>query len=150
MDIVQEGLALLVVSQFGFGKRTPVDDYPLQGRGGQGVRTFKTIPKTGELIAARMVDAEHELVLISQEGTILRTPVAHISLQGRSTQGVTLMDVGDDDRVAAIAVVDMSKDFSAIEALPTGAEVKEAEDGKKPRRTKASTDGNGATPEPEA
>ncbi len=130
MDVVYPGLAVLVVSQFGFGKRTPVEDYPLQGRGGSGVRTFKTIPKTGELIAARMVDAEHELMLISQDGTVLRTPVAHISLQGRSTQGVTLMDVHDDDRVAAVAVVDMSKDFSAIEALPTGAEVKGAEDTK--------------------
>jgi DNA gyrase subunit A len=145
MDVVQPGLALLVVSQFGFGKRTPVEDYPLQGRGGSGVRTFKTIPKTGELIATRMVDAEHELVLISEDGTVLRTPVAHISLQGRSTQGVTLMDVHDDDRVAAIAVVDMSKDFSAIEALPTGAEVKEEpEDGKKPRRARKNS-GNGAS-----
>jgi DNA gyrase subunit A len=145
MDVVQPGLALLVVSQFGFGKRTPVEDYPLQGRGGSGVRTFKTIPKTGELIAARMVDAEHELVLISQDGTVLRTPVAHISLQGRSTQGVTLMDVHDDDRVAAIAVVDMSRDFSAIEALPTGAEVKEEpEGGKKPRRSRKNS-GNGAS-----
>ncbi len=122
MDIAKAGQALLVVTKFGFGKRTPVDDYPRHGRGGQGVITFKTNPKTGELIAARMVEAEHELMLISEGGIVLRTPVEHISLQGRPTQGVTLMDVGDDDRVAAVAMIDMRREFGA-EDLPTGAEV---------------------------
>jgi DNA gyrase subunit A len=120
MEIVKRGEALLVVSEFGFGKRTDVDEYPRHGRGGQGVITFKTTPKTGQLVAARMVDPEHEVILVSEEGTVLRTPVAHISLQGRPTQGVTLMDVGEDDRVAAIAVIDMRREFDPVD-LPTGA-----------------------------
>jgi DNA gyrase subunit A len=129
MDIAEPGKDILVVSVFGSGKRTPTDDYPLQGRGGQGVITFKTNPKTGELVTARTVDPEHELMLISEGGIILRTPVKHISQQGRSTQGVKLMDVGDDDRVAAVAVVDMRREFSDTESLPTGAVVKGAEPG---------------------
>ena len=87
------------------------------------MRTFKTNPKTGELIAARMVDPTHELMLISEDGIVLRTPVEHISLQGRSTQGVTLMDVEGDDRVAAVAVIDMEREYDSPEALPTGATV---------------------------
>ncbi len=124
MDIARDGKDVLVVSAQGYGKRTPVEEYPLQGRGGQGVITFKTNPKTGELVTARTVDPEHELMVISEGGTVLRTPVQHISRQGRSTQGVTIMDVGEDDRVAAIAVVDMRREFSGIEGLPTGAVVK--------------------------
>ncbi|HET9477614.1 MAG TPA: DNA gyrase subunit A [Dehalococcoidia bacterium] len=142
MDIARKDQALLVVTEFGFGKRTPVEDYPLQGRGGQGVITFKTNPKTGLLMAARMVEVEHELMLISNGGVVLRTPMAHISLQGRPTQGVTLMDVGTDDRVAAIAVIDMRRDFTAVDALPTGAEMKTTNGAKKPR----AKGGNGASP----
>jgi DNA gyrase subunit A len=135
MDIAKADQALLVVTEFGFGKRTPVEDYPRHGRGGQGVITFKTNPKTGELIAARLVEAEHELMLISEGGIVLRTPVAHISLQGRPTQGVTLMDVGDNDRVAAVAVIDMRREFGVGDELPTGAEMKT--DGKAPKTRKA-------------
>ena len=82
-------------------------------------------------------------MLISNGGVVLRTPMAHISLQGRPTQGVTLMDVGGDDRVAAIAVIDMRRDLTAMDALPTGAEMKPADGAKKPK-TKAG--GNGASP----
>ena len=142
MDIPIAGQAVLVVTEFGYGKRTPVEDYPLHGRGGQGVITFKTTPKTGRLMTARIVEAEHELILISNSGVVLRTPMAHISLQGRPTQGVTLMDVSGDDRVAAVAVIDMRRDFSGVENLPTWTTVAD-EDEKKP---KAKSNGNGAAP----
>ncbi len=131
MDVIRPGEALLVVSSNGHGKRTPVEDYPLHGRGGQGVITFKTHPKSGPLIAARIVNPAHELMLISAEGIVLRTPVAHISLQGRPTQGVKLMDVGDGDAVAAVAVIDMQSGFVEPQALPTGAIVKTKEPRKK-------------------
>jgi DNA gyrase subunit A len=108
------------VSRLGHGKRTPVDDYPKHGRGGQGVITFKTHEKSGDLVTARMVDPEHELIMVSEGGIILRTPVKHISQQGRPTQGVKLMNVGDDDRVAAVAVIDMRKEYDS-QPLPTGA-----------------------------
>ncbi|MBI2913629.1 MAG: hypothetical protein HYY03_06885, partial [Chloroflexi bacterium] len=127
MDIARPGEALLVVSALGHGKRTPVEEYPLQARGGQGVITFKTHAKSGDLIAARVVNAAHELMLISEDGIVLRTPVAHISLQGRPTQGVILMDVGEGDRVAAVAVIDMQREFAAPQPLPTGATVERRE-----------------------
>jgi DNA gyrase subunit A len=126
MEIASTAEAILVVSEFGFGKRTLVDEYPVHGRGGSGVRTFNTNPKTGELMAARMVDPSHELMLIAEDGIVLRTPVEHISRQGRSTQGVTLMDTDRDNRdnkIAAVAVIDMERDFGTSEALPTGATV---------------------------
>jgi DNA gyrase subunit A len=120
-----------------------VEEYPKHGRGGQGVRTFN-IEKRGELVTARMVDPEHELILISESGIVLRTPVNRISLQGRSTQGVRLMDVGDNDKVAAVAVIDMSKEY-AVEELPTGAQQLELEivNGKKPRAKRGSNNGRG-------
>jgi len=126
MEIASTAEALLVVSEFGFGKRTLVDEYPVHGRGGMGVRTFNTNPKTGELMAARMVDPTHELMLIAEDGIVLRTPVEHISRQGRSTQGVTLMDVdrdNRDNRIAAVAVIDMDRDYGTPQDLPTGATV---------------------------
>jgi DNA gyrase subunit A len=120
MEVAIADHALLVVSALGQGKRTPVDDYPQHGRGGQGVITFKTHAKSGDLVTAHMVDPEHELIFISEGGIIMRTPVKHISLQGRPTQGVKLMDVGTDDKVAAVAVIDMRKEYADAE-LPTGA-----------------------------
>ncbi|HXG36246.1 MAG TPA: DNA gyrase subunit A [Dehalococcoidia bacterium] len=120
MDVAQKGKALLVVSALGHGKRTPVEEYPVQGRGGQGVITFKIHPKSGELVAARIVDPTQELMLVSRDGIVLRTAVEHISLIGRSTQGVKLMDVGQGDGVATITVVDMQKAYIDNGSLPTG------------------------------
>ena len=131
MDVIRPKEALLVVSALGHGKRTPVEEYPPQTRGGQGVITFKVHAKSGELVAARIVNATHELMLISEKGIVLRTPVAHISLQGRSTQGVRLIDVGKGDAVAAVAVVDMQRGFTESQPLPTGAMVKAKEPGRK-------------------
>jgi len=147
MEIASAAEALLVVSEFGFGKRTHVDEYPRHGRGGQGVRTFKTTPKTGELMAARMVNPSHELMLISEEGIVLRTPIEHISKQLRSTQGVTLMDV-DRDRVAAVAVIDMQREYDTPDGLPTGATVALAEDGDKPKPGDAADEPKKRTPRP--
>jgi DNA gyrase subunit A len=144
MEVPITDHALLVVSALGQGKRTPVEEYPRHGRGGQGIITFRTNPRSGDLITVRMVDPEHELIFISEGGIIMRTPVKGVSLQGRPTQGVNLMNVGDDDRVAAVAVIDLNKDFSLNEVLPTGAEIGEAEFEKQPQ---ASGNGaNGAAP----
>jgi len=147
MEIASAAEALLVVSEFGFGKRTHVEEYPRHGRGGQGVRTFKTTPKTGELMAARMVDPGHELMLISEEGIVLRTPIEHISKQLRSTQGVTLMDV-EGDRVAAVAVIDMQREYDTPDGLPTGATVAAAEDGDKPKQGDSAGEPRKRTPRP--
>tara|TARA_B100001123_G_scaffold358174_1_gene412834 strand:+ start:4475 stop:7000 length:2526 start_codon:yes stop_codon:yes gene_type:complete len=97
---------LVVITERGFGKRTEMEQYPVKGRGGQGVRTLNITPKTGNVAAVRMVAANHELMLVSEDGILIRTKVDSISLLGRNTQGVTVMKVGETDRVASIANFD--------------------------------------------
>jgi len=108
MDVASPGGQLLVVSAQGFGKRTVVEEYPTQSRGGQGVQTFRPNDKTGPLVAVRLVEPRQELMIISRNGIVLRTPVDSIALQGRATMGVTLMDVDPGDRVASITSIDLS------------------------------------------
>jgi len=120
LEIAKPKGAMLVVTSQGFGKRTPVGEYPLQGRSGQGVITFKTNPKTGNLVCARMVKPKQELMLISEGGIVLRTAVEEISVQGRPTQGVTLMGVEEGDAVAAVTVVDMTGGPKEEGSLPSG------------------------------
>ena len=107
MDIAQDGGHLLTVTARGYGKRTPLDQYPQQGRGGQGVITYKVSDRTGPVAAARVVRGGDEVAVASQDGVMLRTPVEEISVQGRSTQGVRLMDLAPGDAVACMAVVSL-------------------------------------------
>jgi len=107
--MADDGDDLLVVSERGMGKRTPVDEYPAKGRGGSGMLTFRVTPKSGPLTVARMVRADHQLILVSQQGIVMRTSAGSISQQGRSTQGVQVMNVGTDDRVASVARVDQAE-----------------------------------------
>ncbi len=108
MDIVYPKAFLLAVTTGGFGKLTPVDEYPRQHRRGGGVRTFKTVEKTGGVAAARLVSRSQQLMIISAEGNVICTPVKEkdprqgITIQGRSTQGVKVMSLGPGDRVVAI------------------------------------------------
>jgi DNA gyrase subunit A len=144
LEIGRKGEAMLVISAFGFGKRTPVEEYPLQGRGGQGVITFKTNDKTGGLVSARMVNPKQELMLISEGGIVLRTAVEQISVQGRPTQGVTLMDTEKGDSVAAVTVIDMTAGHKGDGAdLPTGVSAE-------PAGTGADGSGSKATAKPKA
>jgi DNA gyrase subunit A len=112
MDIVYPDSFLLAVTTEGFGKLTPIGDYPRQHRAGSGVRTFKLTEKTGEIVAARLVSLSQQLMIISADGIIICTPVKdkkpehRISIQKRSTQGVTLKELGRGDKVVAIACLD--------------------------------------------
>jgi hypothetical protein len=148
LEIARPNEMVLVVTAQGFGKRTPIEDYPLQGRGGQGVITFKTTPKTGELVSARMVKPTQELMLISDGGIVLRTEVEQISVQGRPTQGVTLMDVEEGESVAAVTIIDMESSHKGEAALPTGATVEPvaAEGAKRSRAARAKAPAKKATP----
>ena len=103
MDLIEEGKDLLVVSEKGFGKRTSLDEYRIQNRGGKGLITYQVKEKTGSLISAKVVDKTDELMLISHSGIIIRLKVEGISKMGRSTQGVTLMRIEEDDKVVAVA-----------------------------------------------
>jgi len=105
MDIVDPKAHMLVITSKGFGKMTLLPSYPLQKRGGSGVRTFKIVPKTGDVVSARLVYPNQELVLISANGIVIRTSVSGIPAQGRDTQGVTIMRIEEGDSVASVGCI---------------------------------------------
>ncbi|MDP9247656.1 MAG: DNA gyrase subunit A [Candidatus Dormibacteraeota bacterium] len=106
MAVIVPGGDLLVVTERGYGKRTPLDDYPRHHRAGQGVFTLKVTPKVGRLAALRVTsDPEDEILLITASGMVLRTATGSISEIGRQTQGVIVMRLGSDDQVVALAPV---------------------------------------------
>ena len=106
MEIAQPDTDLLVITELGYGKRTPVSEYPSHHRGGQGVYTITMTEKKGLLAAMKIVAQTDEVMIITEEGIIVRTPVAEISQLGRSTQGVRVMNVADKDSVTAVAVTE--------------------------------------------
>lgn len=99
MDIVREDCDLLVISENGYGKRTPLSEYHLQARSGKGVMTLKVSDKTGAVTSALVVRGNEEIMVISREGTLIRTSVSDISVLGRATQGVKVMRLDDGDTV---------------------------------------------------
>ena len=103
MEITNGNGDLFVITEKGFGKRTPVSEYPEHKRGGQGVYTIAMTTKKGNLAACRVVGPQHELMIVSEEGVIIRVKVRDISKLGRSTQGVKVMNLADGDRVSAVA-----------------------------------------------
>lgn len=105
MNVARDDADLFVVTDGGYGKRTHISEYPRHNRGGKGVRTIKHTEAKGALVAAKVVRDNHELVLISADGTIIRIPVSGISCMGRSTQGVKVMNLRKGDRVSAVARV---------------------------------------------
>ncbi|WP_246496294.1 DNA gyrase subunit A [Miltoncostaea marina] len=96
---------LLVVTGYGYGKRTPMPEYPTKGRPTKGVRTIKVSDRKGELVTARPVREGHELLLISQNGQVIRIQAGTVRRTGRSTEGVRLMNLPEDDRVSGVASV---------------------------------------------
>jgi DNA gyrase subunit A len=104
---------VLSVTEHGFGKRTPVEEYRIQSRGGLGIINLKVSAKTGEVIAARHVVPGDGLMLITQEGMIIRINVSGVRVVGRSTQGVKLMDLYGDDRLVAVAKVAEEEELAA-------------------------------------
>jgi DNA gyrase subunit A len=109
MEIAPVDAELFVVTERGYGKRTSVSDYPEQNRGGMGVKTIQVTDKKGRLAGMKIVLPQHELMLISQEGVVIRVKAEDISRLGRSTQGVKVMNVADIDRVSALARVTANK-----------------------------------------
>lgn len=104
MEIAHEGSDLFVITELGYGKRTLISEYPEHHRGGQGVYTITMTPKKGLLAAMKIVDPEDEIMIITEEGVVVRTAVSGVSELGRSTQGVHVMNVADKDRVTAVAI----------------------------------------------
>jgi DNA gyrase subunit A len=103
MGIVRPRTEVLSVTANGYGKRTAVDEFPTQGRGGQGVILASLSPKTGDVAAMQMVDeGSEEILLISSNGVVIRTPLDQIRVLGRATMGVKVMTVGEA-KIASIA-----------------------------------------------
>ncbi len=106
MEIAQDNADLFVITELGYGKRTSVREYPSHHRGGQGVYTITMTAKKGLLAAMKIVNSDDEVMIITEEGIIVRTPVSEISQLGRSTQGVHVMNVAENDKVSAVAVTE--------------------------------------------
>jgi DNA gyrase subunit A len=103
-EVAEEKTAILTVAENGFGKRTKIEDYPLQGRGGKGVISIKLTEKGGKVVGLLQVREEDEVVMITGAGKLIRTTAENISIHGRNTQGVTLMDTADE-KISSIAKV---------------------------------------------
>ncbi|SKC88851.1 DNA gyrase subunit A [Maledivibacter halophilus] len=105
MGLADEGTDLLVVSENGFGKRTSLDEYRIQTRGGKGIKTYNISKKTGKLVGAKIVGEDSEIMIINTSSIVIRLEVKDISRFGRSTRGVKLMRIGEDNTVASIAKI---------------------------------------------
>jgi DNA gyrase subunit A len=131
--VVAMGLAkpdrdLLVITQYGIGKRTPVDEYPQQGRRGQGVATLKNVDKVGIIVAAAVVDPSMEMVLMSAGGQVIRQPVKVVRRTARNTQGVRLMRLSEGDTVVTMACLQVQNGTVATtdDTAETDADLDEA------------------------
>ena len=116
MDVADDTADLLVITDQGFGKRTPVKDYRLTGRGGKGVRTMNLTRRNGNLVGVKSVHEDDELILITANGVLIRTPVREVSQQGRDTQGVTVQRMDEGDKVVALAQVPPKEEEEGDEA----------------------------------
>ena len=109
--IANSGATLLAITENGFGKRTDLDEYRVQIRGGKGVITYKITPKTGELVGIKIVKDTDEIMMITDTGTVIRLNVKEISILGRSTQGVTLMRTNEGKVVSLEVINEEHKDM---------------------------------------
>ena len=109
MDTLKQNSEVLTVSAEGYGKRTEASEYRLQTRGGKGVINLKVTEKTGDVVGLKVVHPDQELMLITENGIVIRTTISDIRLISRNTQGVKIMDTADGDRVASVAVLDQKE-----------------------------------------
>jgi len=114
MVLVSGQEEVLAISENGFGKRTSIDEYRVQNRGGRGIITMKTNEKTGNLVALKMVAEDDDLMIINSEGIIIRIGVKDISTLGRNTQGVMLMRVEEGNTVISVAKTEKDDDDSDL------------------------------------
>jgi DNA gyrase subunit A len=106
---------VLVVSEKGYGKRSDIEDYRITNRGGKGVKTINVTEKTGSLIALKDVTDNDDLMIITQFGNILRSPVSTLRVMGRATQGVRLINLRENDTIASVATVFVNEDDETTE-----------------------------------
>ena len=105
VDVARDDTAILMITEAGYGKRTQLEHYNAQGRGGQGVIGIKLTGKKGHVVAAFMVGIDDEIVAVSSGGVTIRMPVREISSQGRGATGVRVMNLDDGQTVASVAPI---------------------------------------------
>jgi DNA gyrase subunit A len=105
-DVVLEGVTILTATERGYGKRTPLEEYRLQGRAGKGIIDIKTGGRNGNVVGMLQVRDSDDLLVVTTKGKIIRIPVADVSSQGRNTWGVRIIDLEADDRVGSVALVE--------------------------------------------
>jgi DNA gyrase subunit A len=110
---------ILVVAEKGYGKRSDIDEYRITNRGGKGVKTINITEKTGSLIALKDVSDTDDLMIITQYGNILRSPVSALRVMGRATQGVRLINLKENDIIASVACVLINEDEEELEKTDT-------------------------------
>ncbi len=125
MQLDEQGEFLLVASEKGMGKRTPIKEFKVQNRGGKGVKCYNIMEKTGNVVGAKAVNEEDEIMIINTSGIIIRTQCASISVQGRVTSGVKLINMNDDAIVASIAKVRETEEETETAEIVTEAPVEE-------------------------
>ena len=128
-DIALDGAALLHITTKGYGKRSPVDEYPRKGRGGMGVRGINVTEDKGDVVGTLMVVDDDEILAMTRAGVLIRTRVDSISVQGRSASGVKVMSPDDDDEVASIALVTVADEEEDDDDGDGDGDQDEAEDG---------------------
>ena len=116
MQFESQGECILIVSANGMGKRTPFTDFKLQNRGGKGVKCYKITDKTGNVIGAKAVNSGNEIMMITNEGIIIRMFVDDISVLGRVTLGVKLMNTGSDDDIVVASITKVKESVTQADA----------------------------------
>ena len=127
LSMVEDGARVLSITTEGYGKQTEIEEYRVQSRGGKGILAMRLTEKTGLLAAQLLVTPGMDLMLITDDGTIIRTPADSVSVLGRNTQGVRLMRVGEGAQVISVALAE--PDDVAGEGLPEDEELEENENG---------------------
>ena len=120
ITVLNQSDDILVVSENGYGKRSAIEDYRITNRGGKGVKTINVTDKTGKLIALKGVNDQYDLMIITQAGNVLRIPVSSLRVMGRATQGVRLINIRENDKIASVAYVDVNEDDSMDQPQVTG------------------------------
>ena len=115
---VFEGMKVLSITENGYGKLTEIDEYRVQSRGGKGIKAMNLTPKTGRLTCQLLADEAEDILLITDDGTIIRTPVSSISTLGRNTQGVRLMRVAEESKVVCVARAEAEEEDEPDDTSP--------------------------------
>jgi DNA gyrase subunit A len=105
MNVAQDDLELLVVTEKGMGKRTPMKDYRVQTRGGKGIITMAVNPKGGEIVSANVVSSDDKAIILTSNGIAIRLRLSEVRCCGRSTMGVKMINLEEGDSVASVAIV---------------------------------------------